>query len=640
MLDELKRQGWPLSLLLAGIVGGGVGLASARPFAPLSGEDRPSSGSLPSFASEAQLRDFFRQRQAAMEAQRRRVPFSNDAVMLEMAPAEVAAPSESITNTQEAGVDEGGIVKATGDYLVVLRRGRLFTVSTADAGLRAIDVIDVPPPGSAPRGGWGGAWYDEMLVVGDHVVVIGYSYEKAGTEIVRFRLSPDGRLAFEDVSRLSASDYYSAENYASRLIGNELVLYNVRGLDLEDDPMAMLPALTDETPGRAPARRPLARPEDVFLDPQARPSNLAYSALHSVTRCDLTAPRLDCEATAVLGPWSRTFYVSPNAIYLWTTAMTERAAPGAAATVYRMPLDGGRPQAVRVSGAPLDQFSFREDRGRGRLDVVVQSDEGGDAMWDRESRTGAARLLSLPLRRFGNGSGAARASDYRALPEAASEGWNRHNRFVGGHLLYAVGREDAEGNTQGGALFIGDVDGGPFRTLDLDQPVSRIEAMGGDALIVTGDEHGMVLQAVELDGAVRLGARFSLTGAGETETRSHGFFFRPDARGGSIGVLALPFRRNPPSDSRHTAWAGGAEMLFLRREASSLGDLGVLSSGRTRGDDRCRVSCVDWYGQARPIFLRGRVFALMGYELVEGRLEDGRIREIGRLDFTPRPRSA
>src|SRR5260221_2637320 len=39
-------------------------------------------------------------------------------------------PSQSITNTQEANVDEGGIVKMHGDTLVILRRGRLFTVST------------------------------------------------------------------------------------------------------------------------------------------------------------------------------------------------------------------------------------------------------------------------------------------------------------------------------------------------------------------------------------------------------------------------------------------------------------------------------------------------------------------------------
>src|ERR1051325_3375164 len=46
------------------------------------------------------------------------------------------ARAPSITNNQEAGVDEGDIVKKRGDILVVLRRGRLFTVSLAHGGMR------------------------------------------------------------------------------------------------------------------------------------------------------------------------------------------------------------------------------------------------------------------------------------------------------------------------------------------------------------------------------------------------------------------------------------------------------------------------------------------------------------------------
>jgi len=636
MLEGLKRQAWPLSLLLAGIVGGVTGLASARPFEPLrSPTSRASDEGLPSFASEAQFRDFLRERKAALDAHRRSMRYSDDSVaMMEVATDAAAAP-ESITNVQEAGVDEGGIVKATGDHLIVLRRGRLFTLSIADGALRTIDQIDVPPPGAKPTRGWGGAWYDEMLVAEGYVVVIGYSYEKAGTEIVRFRLSPDGRLAFHDVSRLRASDYYSAENYASRLIGDELVMYNVRGLHGDERPDAVLPALIDETPGRAPARQVLARAEDVFVDPNARASNLAYSSLHSVTRCDLTAPRLDCSATAVLGPWSRTFYVSPRAIYLWTTDFNdgEGRAP---ATVYRLPMDGGRPQAVRVSGAPLDQFSFREDPARGRLDVVVQSDEGGDAMWSRRDRYGSVALLSLPLDRFGDGTGRAARGDYRELPGLATNAWQRENRFVGDHLLYAVGDADDYGEGTGGTLLTTRVDGDSVRTFDLPSPVSRIEVMGEDALVVTEGQGGLTMTAVELDGPARLGARYAVSGVGESEGRSHGFFFRPDTRGESAGVFGLPIQKFPPPDSRHAEWAGRAEMIFLRRDRAGFSDLGVLTTGAARGDDGCRVSCVDWYGQARPIFLRGRVFALMGYQLVEGRIEDGRIREIGRVDFTPR----
>jgi hypothetical protein len=50
---------------------------------------------------------------------------------------------------------------------------------------------------------------------------------------------------------------------------------------------------------------------------------------------------------------------------------------------------------------------------------------------------------------------------------------------------------------------------------------------------------------------------------------------------------------------------------------------------------------VDWYGNARPLFVGQRVFALMGYELVEGVLKDQRIQEVRRVDFggsPPRPR--
>ena len=641
MLATLKRHALPLSLALATLIGVGVAVGTARPFRPLASTD-----GLPAFASEDQFRAFFRQREAAFAARLRKRGGSggaaSDAVSLElMAPAAesaAAADGDSITNVQEAGVDEGGIVKAAGDYLLVLRRGRLFALSTS-GGLRAVDSIDVPPPGTPePRNSWDGSWYDEMLVVGDRVIVIGYSYGTQGTEILRFRLAPDGRLSFDDAYRLRASDYYSAENYASRLIADELILYNVRYIWQVEDPMEVLPALTDETPGRARTTQVLARAQDVFIDPDARPSDLQFNALHSVTRCDLSAAKLDCAATAILGPASRTFYVSPEAIYVWTTAWVENPGrhAGPPATVYRMPLDGGRPEAVRASGAPLDQFSFREDRRRGRLDVVVQSDSGGDAMWNRETRDGTVALLSLPLSRFGDGSGAARPGDYRPLAGLPEHGWRRQNRFVGDHLLYAADRPstDGEARSRGGVLMTMHVDDGRTRSFDLAAPVSRIEALGPDALVVAGDEQGLTLIAVELGGQPELGARYAVPNAGESEGRSHGFFFRPDGRGAAAGLLGLPVERYAPP-GRYIEWAGGVDMLFLRRQPDALTALGALSTRAAGRDDFCRVSCIDWYGASRPIFLRGRVFALMGYELVEGREEGGRIREVARLDFTP-----
>jgi hypothetical protein len=77
-------------------------------------------------------------------------------------------------------------------------------------------------------------------------------------------------------------------------------------------------------------------------------------------------------------------------------------------------------------------------------------------------------------------------------------------------------------------------------------------------------------------------------------------------------------------------------VLFLKNEKLDLREIGDLSSRPGIGtNDACKASCVDWYGNARPIFLRGRVFALLGYELVEGSMQDTRITERRRVSFAP-----
>ena len=48
----------------------------------------------------------------------------------------------------------------------------------------------------------------------------------------------------------------------------------------------------------------------------------------------------------------------------------------------------------------------------------------------------------------------------------------------------------------------------------------------------------------------------------------------------------------------------------------------------------CEVSCIDWYGNSRPFFIGNRVFALMGAELVEAKLEAGRVIELRRVNLT------
>ena len=207
---------WTLqaAAMLAGfaLLAGWPGSAGAAATRPSGGAE--ASGSLTAFRSDGDLRRYLRR---LGEAQRRRAAANAGDNGQEVVVTGSALPS--ITNNQEAGVEEGGIVKLSGDILVVLRRGRLFTISLAGGVMRRVDMINAFPPGVDGQGDW----YDEMLVSGDWVVVVGYSYARGGTEIGRFRMDRQGRLRFQDAYHLRSNDYYSTRNYASRLIGNRRV---------------------------------------------------------------------------------------------------------------------------------------------------------------------------------------------------------------------------------------------------------------------------------------------------------------------------------------------------------------------------------------------------------------------------------
>ena len=275
---------------------------------------------------------------------------------------------------------------------------------------------------------------------------------------------------------------------------------------------------------------------------------------------------------------------------------------------------------------------------------------GGDGMWGSDAARGDVDLLRLPLSRFGDGSDPLREDDYRRLPGLGTNWGGVQNRFVGGHLIYSatISHYDDEPEIESvpereGVLTVAPLDGGPVQRFMLTGEIGRIEIMGPDALVVSSDKD-VVFTTVALGGSRPIiSDQFVMPGAEEAETRSHAFFYQPDAASpdGATGVLGLPVLRPDPAEEDDAyAWrepCGQASIAWLRRGGGRLRSLGSLDSGLVPGDidDGCVASCVDWYGDARPIFLNGRVFALLGYELVEGRERAGSIREVRRINFTP-----
>jgi hypothetical protein len=168
----------------------------------------------------------------------------------------------------------------------------------------------------------------------------------------------------------------------------------------------------------------------------------------------------------------------------------------------------------------------------------------------------------------------------------------------------------------------------------------RIERAGNDA-VITGyrGQTGLSISYVSLGRTPRLAATTLLAGRFESENRSHAFsaWIRPDGS----GLIGLPTTFRGERSGRGWSDSESSELSFIAVAPDrTLIQAGELSPGpRETSGYRCEVSCIDWYGNSRPIFTGGRIFALMGTDLVEGRLAGGRMAEAGRLDLTGGPRA-
>lgn len=590
---------------------------------------------LAAFADETELTALFKcfadELKKRQEAERQRR--ASEPKKLEQSVAAMAAPSpapaaaktagaaESVTNTQTVGVDEGGIVKVHGDHLVILRRGRLFTVDIAGKEAKPTAFLDAFAPQADP----GGAWYDEMLISGDTIVVIGYSYARGGTEIGLFDIDGKGRLAYRATYHLRSNDYYSARNYASRLIGSKLIFYTPLYLNFYGDPWGNFPAVRKWRPQATPAEfKRIAGATRIYRSDDTLDPTRGL-ALHSVITCDLAKAEMECQATAVMGPRGRVFYVSADSVYVWVTDASFSS------SVFRIPLDGSAPTALKTAGAPIDQFSFLESDDR-HLNVLLRSQGRGDGMWASEKSQGDMALLRVPLASFGNGRDSAPAATYRPLPQPG--GYTVQNRFVGDFLLYGAGAGWRPQATTAQNLYAVRWAGSEAaQTVPLAHSVDRIEAMGKDAVIVGTQGNDLYFSSLALGKEAVVVSLYTRKNAAQGETRSHGFFYKP--QNADEGVVGLPIvgGGRPGYRQLHDE---SAAVLFLKNQNLKLSELGDLQSRPGAGaNDGCRASCVDWYGNSRPLFLRNRVFALMGYELVEGRIVGGKIFEVRRSNFAP-----
>src|SRR2546422_5981890 len=237
--------------------------------------------------SDQELKSYFKELAEKQRLVARRGELQSEAAAPSLSTNQVASPAkssadkdDSVTNTQHAGVDEGGIVKLHGDPLVVLRRGRLFTVKVGDGTLKPISAVDAFGPDIDPNS----TWYDEMLVSDDTIAVIGYSYQRGGTEVGLFNIDRAGQITYRSTHPLRSNDYYSSRNYASRLIGSKLIYYTPLYLNpYNDDPFAQFPAVRKWHKGATASEFQQIVSATHVYRPERQISSTGGLALHTVT---------------------------------------------------------------------------------------------------------------------------------------------------------------------------------------------------------------------------------------------------------------------------------------------------------------------------------------------------------------------
>ena len=117
-----------------------------------------------------------------------------------------AGADPTSTNVQVEGVDEGDIVKASGDRLFVISGERLLAFSTADGGIEQVGSVRLP------------GWSAHMLLEGDRLVVVGSGFDAArpvddtfasrdiASDVIAPMGSPLTQITLVDVSDLAAPE--------------------------------------------------------------------------------------------------------------------------------------------------------------------------------------------------------------------------------------------------------------------------------------------------------------------------------------------------------------------------------------------------------------------------------------------------
>jgi hypothetical protein len=572
------------------------------------------------------------------DAHRRRGSETGEATVLdriEVTGSRIRA-ADLITRNQEAGVDEGDIVKKSGDFIIVLRKGVLHSVRISRNGapvLEHVDTIQVATDASGED-----AWYDEILTFGTRLILLGFNYgaDDEVAELVLFDLGSDGRFRRDGRYWLRTQDYFSGSNYATRIQGDNLLMTMSLRLDLAGE-MAW-PEWSRRDVAQ-PAWAQLVDVSELYFPVYTTPQPY----VHLLLQCPIAklgSAGLDCRTTGIVGAGDSVFYASDNAAYVampaWDAAAYEdpeftawsdepQFVPLRQTAVFRVPYAAAEgPTVARVQGRVDDQLWFKEDAAGLYVTTATAA-----------APSPRLALTQMPASAFKPALDAVLEPKV-VLPVADGQDMVRYSDtslWVGTHR-YALEDEDTVQSTQ---LLVQPLSGAAPTLLHVAHSADRLEpAFGG--MIIAGtrgaapwqqpaaamwslsfaSEHSAPQVRSTLDVPLHLGS----------EGRTHAFNLGQLSDGTRLfGLPGWPKAVVPAEE-----WDPEvvSDLVFLRLDHEQIHPAGVVSMQDAPPSRECD-NCYDWYGNARLFFIGDRVFALSANLFKEARYRHGAVVETRRV---------
>jgi hypothetical protein len=309
--------------------------------------------------------------------------------------------------------------------------------------------------------------------------------------------------------------------------------------------------------------------------------------------------------------------------------------------VFQVPLSGAPPRALHARGQPINQLAL--DASTDEFRALLSWDTGPCD----QSDIAEVRYFRVPFREFRTAPMRAPSDAYAMTP---SPGASRYEvRFTGTHVVYG-GRqgwssyppEENEAPLSGRVVAVPVNRPTASTVIQAPHNVIRVERVGGD-IALTGyrTDRGLSVSLLDLAGRPHIVSTQVLDGRYESEGRSQAFnaLVRPEGD----GLMGLPTVTRVREGGRWWFRSRASDVSYLTVNAAGqlnwAGEL-VARQDAQHPDYSCEVSCVDWYGNTRALYIGDRVFALSATELIEGGLQRGRIQERRRLNLSaPPPRS-